>query len=67
MRAFVTSGSAHARLYTHRGGKWSTFYSDDALAEQLTFIRAVLDDAETRSALGSPRGARGRHHDPHGP
>jgi uncharacterized protein len=46
MRAFVTSGSAHARLYTHRGGKWSTFYSDDALAEQLAFIRAVLDDAE---------------------
>jgi putative CocE/NonD family hydrolase len=43
MRVFTTAGSTHARLYTHRGGKWSTFYSDDALAEQLTFIRGVLD------------------------
>jgi putative CocE/NonD family hydrolase len=43
MRLFTTAGSAHARLYTHRGGKWSTFYSDDALSEQLTFVRGVLD------------------------
>jgi putative CocE/NonD family hydrolase len=43
MRLFTTAGSAHARLYTHRSGKWSTFYSDDALGEQLRFIRGVLD------------------------
>jgi putative CocE/NonD family hydrolase len=45
MRAFTRAGSTHARLYTHRGGKWSTFYSDAALAEQLKFFRAVLDEA----------------------
>jgi len=43
VRLFTTAGSAHARLYTHRGGKWSTFYSDEALDEQLTFVRGVLD------------------------
>jgi uncharacterized protein len=43
MRAFVCAGSAHARLYTHRGGKWSTFYSAPARAEQLAFLRGVLD------------------------
>ncbi|OBH56152.1 CocE/NonD family hydrolase [Mycobacterium sp. E2479] len=45
MRAFVHGGSAHARLYTHRDGKWSTFYSEAALAEQLKFFREVLDGA----------------------
>jgi uncharacterized protein len=43
IRAFTHSGSAHARLYTHRGGKWTTFYSEAALAEQLNFFRRVLD------------------------
>ncbi len=45
IRAFTHSGSRHARLYTHRGGKWTTFYSEAALAEQLTFFRGVLDGA----------------------
>ena len=45
IRAFTHGGSAHARLYTHRGGKWATFYSDAALAEQLKFFRNVLDGA----------------------
>jgi putative CocE/NonD family hydrolase len=45
MRAFARVSSKHARLYTHRGGKWATFYSDAALAEQLKFFRAVLDEA----------------------
>ncbi|MGA3252742.1 MAG: CocE/NonD family hydrolase [Mycobacterium sp.] len=45
IRAFTHGGSAHARLYTHRGGKWSTFYSEAALAEQLKFFRDVLDGA----------------------
>ncbi len=43
MRAFTRAGSSHARLYTHRGGKWATFYSEPALAEQLKFFRDVLD------------------------
>jgi uncharacterized protein len=50
MRAFTHGGSAHARMYTHRGGKWATFYSEEALAEQLNFFRGVLDGAaESRS------------------
>lgn len=43
IRAFTHGGSGHARLYTHRGGKWATFYSEAALAEQLAFFRGVLD------------------------
>ena len=42
-RAFTTVASLHARVYTHRGGKWSTFYSEPARAEQLAFFRDVLD------------------------
>ena len=45
IRAFTRGGSAHARLYTHRSGKWATFYSEAALAEQLEFFRGVLDGA----------------------
>lgn len=45
MRAFTRGGSAHARLYTHRSGKWATFYSEAARAEQLDFFRGVLDGA----------------------
>ena len=45
IRAFTHGGSAHARLYTHRGGKWATFYSEGALAEQLAFFRGVLNGA----------------------
>lgn len=43
IRAFTRAGSRHARLYTHRAGKWATFYSEPALTEQLTFFRGVLD------------------------
>lgn len=43
IRAFTRSSSGHARLYTHRGGKWEQFYSQHALAEQLKFFRDVLD------------------------
>ena len=45
IRAFTHAGSSHARLYTHRGGKWATFYSEAALAEQLQFFRDVLGGA----------------------
>lgn len=51
VRAFVHGGSDHARLYTHRGGKWATFYSDAALAEQLKFFRDVLDGASARRSV----------------
>ena len=42
IRAFTRARSRHARLYTHRGGKWATFYSEPVLAEQLKFFRDVL-------------------------
>jgi uncharacterized protein len=45
MRAFTQAGSTYTRLYTHRGGKWATFYSEPARAEQLAFFRGVLDGA----------------------
>jgi putative CocE/NonD family hydrolase len=45
IRAFTRGGSGHARLYTHRGGKWTSFYSEAALGEQLKFFRGVLDGA----------------------
>ncbi|QLL06284.1 CocE/NonD family hydrolase [Mycobacterium vicinigordonae] len=45
VRAFTHTGSTHARLYTHRGGKWAVFYSAEARAEQLKFFRDVLDGA----------------------
>lgn len=43
IRAFTQCGSKHARLYTHRGGKWATFYSDAGRTEQLSFFRDVLN------------------------
>jgi predicted acyl esterase len=32
--AFRRIGSKHRYLYTHRGGKWSTYYSPEALSMQ---------------------------------
>lgn len=49
IRAFSESNSTHARLYTHRGGKWATFYSGPARAEQLAFIRGALDGTLNRT------------------
>ena len=51
MRAFTSGGSTHARLYTHRDGKWATIYSERARAEQLAFIRGVLDSAPARRSV----------------
>lgn len=42
-RAFQQTGSKIAQLYTHRGGKWATYYSAEARARQLSFIRTALD------------------------
>jgi uncharacterized protein len=41
-RAFEQAGSAQRWLYTHRGGKWATYYSDEALAAQLRFFDHFL-------------------------
>lgn len=42
-RAFSETSSPVAHLYTHRGGKWATYYSAPARAAQLAFIRDALD------------------------
>jgi putative CocE/NonD family hydrolase len=51
IRAFTDVGSSHARMYTHRGGKWAMFYSEPARAEQLAFIRAALDGEPPRRSV----------------
>ena len=40
--AFRRVGSEHRFLYTHRGGKWSTYYSPEALALQARFFDCFL-------------------------
>jgi predicted acyl esterase len=40
--AFRRIGSEHRFLYTHRGGKWSTYYSPEALALQARFFDCFL-------------------------
>ncbi len=42
IRAFEQVGSSERFLYTHRGGKWATFYSATALQAQLTFFDRYL-------------------------
>ena len=41
-RAFERAGSPHRWLYTHRGGKWATYYSEEALAFQSRFFAYFL-------------------------
>ena len=41
-RAFERVGSRQRWLYTHRGGKWSTYYSEDALRFQRRFFDHFL-------------------------
>lgn len=41
-RAFEKAKSAHKWVYTHRGGKWDVFYSDDALRVQKEFMDCFL-------------------------
>ena len=40
--AFRRIRSSHRFLYTHRGGKWSTYYSPEALALQARFFDCFL-------------------------
>lgn len=45
-RALEHVASAERIGYTHRGGKWSTFYSDQARAAQLAFLDRHLKGAD---------------------
>jgi uncharacterized protein len=45
-RAFGRAGSPQRWLYTHRGGKWATYYSSEALAFQSRFFDHVLQGEE---------------------
>jgi predicted acyl esterase len=42
VRGFQQISSTERHLYTHRGGKWATFYSDDARRAQLAFLNRHL-------------------------
>jgi hypothetical protein len=46
-RAFEQAGSTERHAYTHRAGKWATFYGDDARATQLAFFERHLRGAKT--------------------
>jgi predicted acyl esterase len=46
-RAFRQVASPDRFAYTHRGGKWSVFYGEDARRAQLAFFDRYLRDAET--------------------
>lgn len=46
IRGFQQISSPERHLYTHRGGKWATFYSDEARAAQLAFLNRHLRDTE---------------------
>ena len=41
-RAFEQISSHHKWLYTHRSGKWATYYSEDALSWQFRFFDCFL-------------------------
>jgi uncharacterized protein len=45
-RAFERVGSPHRWLYTHRGGKWAEYYSEEALAFQRRFFDRFLKGEE---------------------
>lgn len=52
-RAFEQVGSAERFAYTHRGGKWATFYSEPARQAQLAFLDRYVRDRD--SAAPPPR------------
>lgn len=45
-RAFEQVGSSERFAYTHRSGKWSTFYSEQAKTAQLAFFERYLRGAD---------------------
>lgn len=46
MRAFQQAGSEERHAYAHRGGKWATFYSEDARRTQLAFFDRHLRERD---------------------
>lgn len=46
MRAFQQTGSTERHAYTHRGAKWSIFYSDEARETQLAFFDRHLRERD---------------------
>jgi len=52
-RAFMQASSGQKWLYTHRGGKWSTFYSPEALTAQEAFFGQFLK-GESTGILDTP-------------
>ena len=50
-RAFQQARASHARLFTHRGGKWTTFYAPEVQAEQLAFFRDALDGKDNGQSV----------------
>lgn len=46
VRAFENISSPTRHLYTHRAGKWATFYSEEALRTQLDFLDRHLRGGE---------------------
>jgi uncharacterized protein len=53
-RAFEQASSPQRWLYTHRGGKWATYYSPDALAAQQRFFDHFLKGADNGQAEQPP-------------
>jgi predicted acyl esterase len=53
-RAFENVGSPHRWLYTHRGGKWGEYYSEEALAFQSRFFDHFLKGEENGMLEVSP-------------
>jgi predicted acyl esterase len=53
-RAFEQASSPQRWLYTHRGGKWATYYSTDALAAQQRFFDHFLKGADNGQAEQPP-------------
>ncbi|MBI5341447.1 MAG: CocE/NonD family hydrolase [Mycolicibacterium rufum] len=46
VRAFENISSPDRHLFTHRGGKWATFYSEEPLRTQLAFLDRHLRGGE---------------------
>ncbi|MFE0751708.1 CocE/NonD family hydrolase [Gordonia sp. NPDC058843] len=51
MRGFENIASTQKHLYTHRGGKWATFYSSEAQRSQIAFLARHLRDDVTVPTL----------------
>ncbi|WP_055476332.1 CocE/NonD family hydrolase [Gordonia sp. HS-NH1] len=55
MRGFEKISSIEKHLYTHRGGKWATFYSAEAQRAQIDFLARHLGEDSTAPQLPAVR------------